>query len=397
MALKVIRDHLPVLRSENILLNQALGRVCSASLYASESYPSFSQSNRDGYAVGKTPFGKTKDGLEYRLDAEIAAGDIQIRRNRPGFAHRIMTGAPVPRGVWKVIPQEMCRERKGGVFIAEQTLLAAASHIQKRGSSLRRGALLLRDGACLGPAHLARLADSGYVQLQVYQRPKVAFFCTGSELVDNPARQSRGQKISSNRYLLAALIHGFGGRGDDCGAVRDQREALEKHLTRVEDGNSDIIISTGGMGPGRYDLMEETFTRCGGKIIFSSLKLRPGKSVLFGIIGNSLYFGLPGPPQAVQALFHVLIRPALLAMQGLVQWKTAARAYLKEEMMVRKPGVLKLQEAVLSEERGVVMVRPAGGKETGNCYLFCPAARKRLKKDELATVLPLTPPSFLSS
>jgi molybdopterin molybdotransferase len=308
-----------------------------------------------------------------------------------------MTGAPVPRGTWKVIPQEMCRETDGIVSIPGSVVERGPSRIQGKGSGLRRGARLLQAGECLTPVHIARLADSGVTEIPVFRQPKVSYFCSGSELVDSPAEQGNGQKISSNRYLLAGLIRGFGCRGHDHGGVRDEKSALQTHLKAIMEHAPDIIISTGGMGPGKYDLMEEIFSQCGGKMIFSALKLRPGKSILFGILGHSLYFGLPGPPSAVHALFHVLIRPTLMALQGFRKWNPdMVQAHLKEAMIIGRPGVLRIMEAVLSEKKGIFEVRRSTPKEIADSYLFCPAAKRSFAEKELVSVQPWAPPPFLS-
>lgn len=384
---------------ESVAIMEAAGRVCASSYYAPCSMPCYSQSLYDGYAVGGRCL-RTRQGCrEYRIVGEIAAGSCGNRKVGAGSAYRIMTGAMVPAGTEKIIPQELCREVKGGVAVPERLLLEAATNIRKKGSEVRRGALLVPRGRRLSPNLLALLAQHGFATLDVYSRPDVAFFCSGSELVASKAQREPGKKISSNRFLLAGLIDEHGGTPCDFGAVQDTKDALENHLLKIEELQPAIIISTGGMGPGRYDLLEESFRRVGGKPFFTALKLRPGKATLCGVLGKSLYFGLPGPPPAVHALFHILIRASLLAAQGYADSKPPRlRAFLGADLHMPKPDMLRLREGVLEERQGLCLVRMPKRKEQANCYMLCPPGKKNMRRGECVRVQPFAMnPGIVSS
>jgi molybdopterin molybdotransferase len=396
-ARKSIRQHVIERAAEKVPLRETLGRIAAASHYAPYPYPEFSQSCYDGYVIAKTAVAKQGEPLAFHLVGEIAAGDTGDKTCTRGSAHRIMTGAPTPKGAWKVVPQEECREDNGRVVIPGSAIVQSPSRIKRKGSDLRQGSLLVRKGEGLMPAHLARLADAGIESVEVYSRPKVSFFCTGSELIDSAGKHLRGKKISSNRYLLSGLVRSLGACADDCDTVDDNKGAMRDHLRKVMENGADIIISTGGMGPGKYDLVEETFTSVGGVMYFNTLKLRPGKATLFGMLGHSLYFGLPGPPSAVQALFQVLVKPALLALQGVTRWKSQTmRARLWEDLRPRKTGMLQLLEAVSWEEKGKRYVRLARNREIANCYLYYPSAGKSRHRGELMKVEPVVAPPYLS-
>lgn len=396
-ARKSIRQQVVEKATEKVPLDQALGRIAATSQYTPYPFPEFSQSCYDGYVIAKTAILKQEEWLTFHLAGEIAAGDTGEKACTRGAAHRIMTGAPTPKGAWKVVPQEKCSEGDGRVVIPGSAILQSPSRIKKKGADLRQGALLVRKGEGIMPAHLARLADSGMESVEVYSRPKVSFFCTGSELVDSSREHLKGKKISSNRYLLSGLVRCLGACADDCDTVDDNKGAMRDHLQRVMGNGADIIISTGGMGPGKYDLVEETFVSLGGVMYFNTLKLRPGKATLFGMLGRALYFGLPGPPTAVQALFQVLVKPALLALQGVTRWKEQImHARLWEDLCPRKTGMLQLLEAVSWEEKGERYVRLARHREIANCYLFYPSAGKNHHRGELMKVEPVVVPPFLS-
>ncbi len=160
-----------------------------------------------------------------------------------------------------------------------------------------------------------------------------------------------------------------------------------QQLEQLKSADCDVIISTGGMGPGRYDLVEEAFSRTGGQIIYRSLNLRPGKSTLFGKVSGKLFFGMPGPPPAVLLLFNELIRPALLALQGASEClPERVKAYLTEELLLKKRGLARLKSAKIQNADGTCTVQPCRHGEAANSYIYCPADRRLLAKGEKVSV-----------
>lgn len=390
-ARKRIVSLISAVATENIVLAEAVDRICGLDYYAPYALPEYSQSLYDGYALSSPETNDKEHHIFYPLSGEIAAGDTRTLTISPGYACRIMTGALVPRGTWKIVPQERCVERDGGVSVEKDFAVSAGSNIRKKGSRLRKGTILVNRGRRITALHLARLADFGVDRVEAYCQPKVHFFCTGSELVDRSVNKEVGKKFSSNRFQLKGLIQQAGALGVDCGSVDDEREPLEHMLAETASENPAVIISTGGMGPGKYDLLEEIFTRVGGRPIFSSLRLRPGKSTLFGTLGNSLYFGLPGPPPAVHALFYALIRPALMAAGGVKNWRSKTmRARLESDISIAKADTLRLHEGVLFQHREVCSVRLPAPQEIPNCYLLCQAGRKNFRRGSTVAVLPFS-------
>ncbi|MDJ0622784.1 MAG: molybdopterin molybdotransferase MoeA [Desulfocapsaceae bacterium] len=391
-ARKRIISHISRVATEKVLLTQAVGRVCGVSYRAPYALPGYNQSLYDGYALSIPERGVGDQEIRYRLSGEIAAGDNGKQTITPGCACRIMTGALVPRGTWKIVPQERCVEQAGHVVVAKEIAVDIDDNIRKKGSRLRKGTTVASHGKRLTPMHLARLADFGVDEVEVYRLPKVHYFCTGSELVDKITNKQPGKKFSSNRFQLAGLIQQAGALGVGLGSVEDKRQQLESMLTEAAADNPAMIISTGGMGPGKYDLLEETFQRVGGKTVFSALRLRPGKSVLFGILGNSLYFGLPGPPPAVHALFYALIRPALMAAGGESSWKPkTVHACLESDIVIAKAETLSLHEGMMFQHRERCLVRLPSPTEIPNCYLLCQAGRKNFRRGSVVAVLPFSP------
>lgn len=375
--------------TEMVALAKAVGRICGSSYYAPYALPLFSQSLYDGFALG-LPGGEEGGFLGYELRGEVAAGDTGKKMITPGMACRIMTGALVPRGTWKIIPQESCDEAGQRLKVEKGFADSLADNIRKKGSRVRKGSRVVTRGHRLSPMDMAHLADFGREEVEVYGLPTVHFFCTGSELVEMNAEKQPGKKYSSNRFQLAGLVQQTGATGVDYGCVDDERKSIAEKLAETASAEPTMIISTGGMGPGKYDLLEESFVRAGGITIFSALRLRPGKSILFGTLGSILYFGLPGPPPAVHALFHALVRPALLLAAGARNWRPKTlQARLSSEINIARGDTLTMHEAVLVQKEGILSVRLATSTEGPNCYLLCRAGKKSFRRGSTVTVLPL--------
>ncbi len=397
-ALAVISRNVYPVASNHLNIDEALGRITASAHRARKNYPPFSQSQYDGYAISPSVKRREGDFSLFHLLGEIAAGQSMKVACHPGEAYRIMTGAPCPQGAWKVIPQEYCRVVANEVSIPHEIIARSSSNIKKEGDDICINQVIVKKGTCLTPAMLASLSDTGVDQIHVHRKPRVAFFCSGSELIESNVAQKFGKKVSSNRALLTGLIRSFGCKAEYLGTVVDEPEALAKIFGKVMDSTPDIVLSTGGMGPGKYDLLQQSFSNQGGEVVFDSLKLRPGKSTLFGTLGGTLFFGLPGPPPAVFALFHGLIRPALLKMQGYAQWKQQkVTARLDEEIIFRRSGIIRLVEGITRQDHQGVGVRAAARNEYGDCLILCSARKKKYLQESQVKLLLNAPPPYLAS
>jgi len=281
-----------------------------------------------------------------------------------------MTGAPVPDGCEQVVPFELCHERQGAVTLADEALKVRASFIRRRGQDQAEGDLIARQGSPLGVEELLALAEDGRERILVHGRPRVAVLCTGSELVCPGERPRHGQKISGNGVLLRALV---GRQGGDCirtATVADDPDRIAESLAELLGMNPDLLVTTGGVGPGRFDLLDQVFTRMDGELHYNSLQVRPGKSTLHGTLAGIPFFGLPGPPPAVRLLFHELVAPALARLRGeehpLVP---LLEARLKEEVRGGRSPHLNLKPARAVFRDGRLTVQPVRRGRTMNAIL----------------------------
>lgn len=376
----LLADHLHRTLPQKIDLGAALGRTAFADIAAAEPVPAFAESARDGYAIAA---GGAEAG-EFLLVDEIAAGRVEpVPPLAAATACRIMTGGLVPEGSERVVPYEQCAERDGRVVVPEHLLRARSTHIRRAGSEIARGDRLVEGGVRLLGEHLELLASCGIASVDVAARPSVGYFCTGSELLPLTAKLRGGQKVSSNTHLLAGILAFYGAALEDFGTAGDSHAALSTLFVRAGEWSGDVLVSTGGMGPGKYDLVEKSFIAAGGVVFYRGLAMRPGKATLFGILGRTLFFALPGPPHAVRTLLHTLVGPALLAMQGaMIPWPGRTRAFLLHTLDVRAREMLQLKDGILALTDGRCGVRLAGRLEVPNCHILLPPGRSSYQEGD---------------
>lgn len=387
-AQRLIIDECRVLPQEAISLADSLMRYPASSLRALEPLPGYDQSLRDGYAVGAYEAKyDSKSSAFYKIIDEVAAGDTRQLALRQGEAIRIMTGGLLPAQCKHVIPQELCEVRDDGLKVSVGFFEQKRNYIHARGSELAKGLMVLPFGRAIRPEQQILLAGVGYETVQVVRKPRVSFFCTGSELMTDSEMKQAGKKFSANTHLLHGLIRSAGAELLEELTVKDKQELVSTVLGKMCQSKSDIIISTGGMGPGKFDLIEDAFCREGGRVVYGSLYLRPGKSTLFGKLGSTLFFGMPGPPPAVHFLFNELIRPAILALQGATDCTPKTiQALLTEDLLLSKSDLPRFKSGLLQVVDGRCVVQPVKRVEALNCYIYCPERRNQLSKDEPVSV-----------
>lgn len=385
-ARKLIETHLRRLEGENVDLDDVLFRFPVTSIKAQKPHPGYDQSSRDGFVVSNGGV-STDKGWRFKIVGEIPAGSTGKLRLKNGTACRIMTGALVPSGGMRIIPQEECLEQNGHVLIPLAAFRSRNPYIRRKGCEIPKGKVVISAGSPIRPGHLVLLAATGHSEVLVHRRPVVDIFCTGSELVASPAEEEEGLKVSGNHYLLRSLVQTSGGIPRYLGTVADTDRELASVFDRIDADTTDIILSTGGVGPGKYDLMDAAFARAGGKILYRSLNVRPGKSTLFGLLGRTLFFGLPGPPPAVSLLFNELVRPALSFMQGAKNYRPKdILAILQEPIVIKKRGIPTFRSVILSRRDGNFLVRLAGKNEVPDGYVLCSAHRRKYKNGETIKV-----------
>jgi molybdopterin molybdotransferase len=313
-AQQLILEATPVLGHESVPLLDSLRRVLARDIVATEDFPASDISAKDGYALRHTSLrgASTNSPVHLRIIGESAAGRPCGATVEAGEAVRIMTGGMVPEGADTVIGLEVATEDRGYVICAGDP--NRGSNVRFRGESLKKGDVVFRAGVVISPLEVGALASLRRAYVSVHRKPIVAVLTTGDELTDFHEPSSPWKAMSSNLYSLAAQVLESGAVPLCLGIVKDELETLQSHLSEAL--RADVIITSGGMSKGKYDLMQETFASLGMDMKFSTLLGKPGKPAIFGKIGDNLVFGLPGNPSAVMISFEQFIRPALLKMMG---------------------------------------------------------------------------------
>jgi molybdopterin molybdotransferase len=303
------------LARETVPLAEALGRVLAADVRADRDQPPFPRSTRDGFAVRAADLGAAlgAGGAGLRVIGEVAAGATFTGTVAPGTAVEIMTGAPVPDGADAVLMVEHV-ERASDRIVPTRTLVVG-ENIVPRGSELAAGAVACAAGHRLDAASIALLASLGCARPEVYARPRVAIVGTGDELVGIDETPGLAQIRDSNRYCLAALVARAGGEPVPLPIARDDRGIIERALADAA-AKADIVLVTGGVSMGKYDHVEAALGALSARVIFESVAIRPGKPLVFGLLGDKAFFGLPGNPLSALVTFELFGRAAVELWSG---------------------------------------------------------------------------------
>jgi len=387
-AQKTIIRQLSILKEEEVLLGAAAGRIAASAITAGSDVPAFSRSAMDGYAVNSLDLDTETSTGSFAVAGEIAAGTTDIPRLPRKSVIKIMTGGAIPHGADQIIPFELCRAKNDQVLI--DSLPRPGAFIRARGVDLKKEQTIVRAGHTIEAQHLPLLAESGLAKMPVVARPRVAIICTGSELLSPLATPEKGQIISGNRFLLDALCKISGAIPLDLGLVRDNLDSIVARLAEALDGPADAVLTTGGMGPGKYDLLPQAFARLGIKPCYQALSVRPGRSTMFGMHRQKPVFALPGPPPAVFLLFNELVRPGLRKLQGFATpLPPLQKAVLTETISLNKRGMLNLKGGVTSQSGTTLTIRPAKNLEPASAIIHIPANRSVLPQGATITFRPL--------
>src|SRR2546425_7083678 len=310
-ALSIVLDQVKPLGSETVVVEEARSRILAEDVRADTDLPPFDRARMDGYAVRAADV--TTAPVKLRLIGEVAAGAKFDRKLNHGEAVKIFPGAPIPDGADAVQKVEVTRSDNGSVEILEA--VKPGQFITPHASEVAAGEIVSEAGREIGPAEMSVLASFGYARLNVARRPRVAVISTGSELIDVSSKPSAAQIRNSNSYTLAAYAERGGATVDMLGTVEDTPEATRDALIRAAD-NRDVVITSGGVSMGDYDLVKAALKAIGAEIYFDRGIIRPGKPIVFtqGVV--TFFFGLPRNPVSTSVTFYVFVRPAIRKMQG---------------------------------------------------------------------------------
>jgi molybdopterin molybdotransferase len=377
---------------------RALGRILVQDIVADRNYPPFNRSVRDGFAVRAAD--AAAPGARLRLIGESRAGVAFDGTVGAGECVHIFTGAPVPRGANAVVMQE--HTRMDGDFVILENAVRPGQHYVLAGAEARVGEVMVTRGTRLSYAELAMAAEVGQAKLQVTRKPRVAIISTGDELVTLGEPVGPFQIRNSNSISLAAQVTLSGGEPIVLGKAPDDAAQLRIEIERALE-SSDILVLSGGVSVGKYDLVEQVLRDLGVEVFFDAVAIRPGKPAVFGMYRNRPVFGLPGNPVSTMVTFELFVVPAIEILsdsrqprplpffrarlkhpvneKGIVAHFLPARVSLLDENP--EEPALPVVETLLWEGSGDI-----GAVVRGNCFLVVRETRLTLEAGEWVDVMP---------
>lgn len=408
----VVEEHAATLRprgKELVELLDSPGQVLAEPVLADRNFPPFPRATRDGYAVRAGDLAQLPATLKVIGEIRAGAAVDATLKVESGQAAAIMTGAPAPPGSNAVVMVEYTSRNADQVTITKG--IAAGDNIVPIASEAKRGDRLLSPGVRLGHAAIAVAASVGRSRLLVYSKPRVAVLSTGDEVVDIDVPLASNQIRNSNSYSLAAQIQSAGGEPLLLPIAPDEPERLRE---LIGDGlEADLLLLTGGVSMGKYDLVEQVLAQFQAEFFFTGAQIQPGRPVVFGRVpcgasasaregasapeGHTYFFGLPGNPVSTMVTFELFARPVIEALAGMAPRKLIfLHARLKSEIKT-KPGLKRFLPAILSgefEQAEVELVRWQGSGDiaataAANCYAVIPPDRERIAAGEWMPILKL--------
>ena len=385
---------------EDVLLPDALGRVLAEPTRADRDQPPFNRSTRDGFAVRAAD---TISDAWLTVVGQVRAGEEWNAALKTDEALETMTGAPVAEGADAVVMVEHIERssdvRRQSVRLMAGRTIAAGENVVPRGSEARAGDMVLPAGTQMDGAAIALAAYCGAATVKVFARPAVSIVATGDELVDVAEVPGPVQIRNSNSYGLAALVTAAGGEARRLPVAPDRRDELERRILQARD--AEMLLLSGGVSMGEYDLVEEVLLSLGAEFLFTGVKMQPGKPLVFGWLpardGRSAlpFFGLPGNPVSTQVTFACFVEPLLRAMCGAPpEGPRFAQATLASDVDGR-PGLTRVLPARLDSNRArpevsLVVWQGSGdmaANARANCYAVLPPGAERFRAGDIVTVL----------
>ncbi|MGB2636922.1 MAG: gephyrin-like molybdotransferase Glp [Candidatus Acidiferrum sp.] len=373
----------------NLPVSDALGYILAQEVRSDREYPPFDRSTRDGYAVRAN---EARQGASLRCAGEIKAGDTVSEPLAPGTCIQIMTGAAIPAGADAIVMIEFTRRENETVIFDRATQLG--QNFVPRGSEARSGDLALSPGLRLGFAELAIAAQVGVTNLRCHKKPRVAILSTGDEVV--PINETPGpfHIRNSNTVSLSAQIRLAGGEPVPLVNALDRADDLS---AKIQQGlREDILVLSGGVSMGKYDLVEPVLKGMGAEFFFDAVALRPGKPTVFGRCGNTWLFGLPGNPVSTMVTFQLFVIPAIDILNGAPARPLPLLQATLTEPVQEKPGLTHFLPSRVEWQGQSPQVRALPWQGSGdistltraNCFLVVPADRLDIPAGEKVSVLP---------
>ncbi len=373
-----------------VKLNQSFGRYLSRHVLAPQDVPHFRRSGYDGYAVRSADTLSASHDTPVKLDVieTIACGSVPKLNVTENTAARIMTGAAVPDGADAVIMLEMTdsAELPMSVNVHVKKRMKSGDNITPVGQEIRQGTTVIHSGSCIHAGSAALLATFGFEDVPVYKRPNVAIFATGSELLEVGSPLENGKIRNSNSYMIAAQVTAAGGHPIIMDVISDHATDVKLAVLSALD-QYDMVITTGGVSVGDYDIMVDLFDSWDGRLLFNKVAMRPGSPTSVGVRNGKLLFALSGNPSAGFVGFELFVRPVIAGMLGDSQLLSRMNTASLAADFTKPSPYPRYVRGVYRMEQGAVWVEPIGPDKSSvtvslldaTCLIVIPAGGRGLQ------------------
>ena len=315
-AINKIKSNFQKIGNEDIFLKDALGRCLAKPIISNVDNPKYDVSSMDGYAINYKDYFDLRDSKikKFKIVGESSAGLPYSKKINSLETVRIFTGAKLPKGSNTVIIQENVKVSKSGSYIIIDESPKKSQFVRKKGLDFKKNNIIFKEGTILKSRHLGSIAMTGQAWLTVSRKPTVSILSTGNEILKVGEQLSKDKIPSGNSLMLSSMVQEFGGMPRILPVAKDNLQDIYEILENALD--SDLIITTGGVSVGKYDLIQKALTKFDNKIEFWKIAMRPGKPLLFSKINNTPLIGLPGNPVSSGVCSLIFVNIAIRKMLG---------------------------------------------------------------------------------
>jgi len=344
---------------------EALGMIMAEDIISSDDIPIYDNSAMDGYAVRAIDIKGADKSYPIRLvlaGESIQAGKISGVTVDPGFCIPIMTGAPIPSGADSVVIKEDTQRDAVSVMVFRE--IKKGENVRYRGEDIKKGSTVFKNGNMINPASIGVLASMGVDKVKVYGCPVIGVLATGNELIGIDGKLMAGKVRDSNSYLLSAQIKDMNVEHRRYGIARDDEELLSKNIKKALK-ECNILVLSGGISVGEYDLVKEVLDDLGAELIFWRVNQNPGRPLAFFKYGSKFIFGLPGNTASIMICFEMYIRPMIRKYMG---YQSLLRLAVEGEAIhgfKNKSGRVNFVRAIVERKEGDYVFGVAGNQKPG--------------------------------
>lgn len=365
-ALKTVLLHSSQLTPVAIPVTDAIGKVLAETITAPVNLPPFTKAMVDGYAVNSED-AKDKKAIQ-EIVGSIFPGvfpDLKLER---GQAMEIQAEAPVPNGSDAVVKKNAVRILMNGSRVGMLHRVKKGEDVIVAGENLKKDETVLKAGTCLRAVEICLLTMTGIAKVKIYPLPRVAVLSLGDELVDVGKKIKRGQAWDSNGISLTNALYELGSQPEYLGVVSQNVKKILEAIKKAD--TADVLLITGVNGASRRLLLLDAFRKADIKIIFEGVSIKPGSSIMFAKLGQTLIFVLPENPFSILTLFEILITPVLRRMMGFDKLYSSTFEVILEKKIKTETDYWVVQPATVFFKNGKIVVKPAPLSKKANIFSF---------------------------